>query len=200
MPDDDVLAATGLNEALDQPDDSELSATDLLDATGQTQVLPGDMAVESGTGTNIQRALPDDGSPLAGDAETMMASPDEGDGDFEFASTEALSDGIDLNFDDLEEALDADTDGDDILEQTMAENLAIELEENPTESFQPEDMSEELSNAPTMTEVGTKLDLARAYVDMGDPGGAKSILEEVMEEGDNTQRQQAQQLLESLPG
>jgi pilus assembly protein FimV len=51
-----------------------------------------------------------------------------------------------------------------------------------------------------MTEVGTKLDLARAYVDMGDPGGARSILEEVLDEGDESQRQQAQQLLDSLPG
>jgi pilus assembly protein FimV len=50
-----------------------------------------------------------------------------------------------------------------------------------------------------MTEVGTKLDLARAYVDMGDPSGARSILEEVVNEGDDGQRQQAQQLLESLP-
>ena len=37
-----------------------------------------------------------------------------------------------------------------------------------------------------MTEVGTKLDLARAYIDMGDPEGARSILEEVLDEGDRT--------------
>ena len=35
----------------------------------------------------------------------------------------------------------------------------------------------------TMSEVGTKLDLARAYMDMGDPDGARSILEEVLAEG-----------------
>ena len=34
-----------------------------------------------------------------------------------------------------------------------------------------------------MSEVGTKLDLARAYMDMGDPEGARSILEEVVQEG-----------------
>ena len=52
---------------------------------------------------------------------------------------------------------------------------------------------------PTMTEVGTKLDLARAYVDMGDPDGARSILNEVLEEGDPAQRQEARQLLEARP-
>jgi pilus assembly protein FimV len=50
----------------------------------------------------------------------------------------------------------------------------------------------------TMTEVGTKLDLARAYIDMGDPEGARSILTEVLEEAGDTQRQQAQQLLSDL--
>lgn len=50
----------------------------------------------------------------------------------------------------------------------------------------------------TMTEVGTKLDLARAYLDMGDPDGARSILNEVLEEGDPPQRQEARQLLDSL--
>ena len=51
---------------------------------------------------------------------------------------------------------------------------------------------------PTMTEVGTKLDLARAYIDMGDPDGARSILDEVLEEGDSGQRQEAQKLLDDL--
>ena len=52
----------------------------------------------------------------------------------------------------------------------------------------------------TMSEVGTKLDLARAYMDMGDPDGARNILEEVLHEGSSTQKQEAQRLMESLPG
>jgi pilus assembly protein FimV len=50
----------------------------------------------------------------------------------------------------------------------------------------------------TMSEVGTKLDLARAYMDMGDPDGARSILEEVLEEGTSNQKQEAQRLLDSI--
>jgi pilus assembly protein FimV len=34
---------------------------------------------------------------------------------------------------------------------------------------------------------------------MGDPAGARSILEEVLDEGDTSQRQQAKKLLDSLP-
>ena len=52
----------------------------------------------------------------------------------------------------------------------------------------------------TMSEVGTKLDLARAYMDMGDPEGARNILEEVVSEGSVAQKQEAQRLIESLPG
>ena len=51
----------------------------------------------------------------------------------------------------------------------------------------------------TMSEVGTKLDLARAYVDMGDPEGARSILEEVLKEGSADQKQEAERLIASLP-
>jgi len=47
-------------------------------------------------------------------------------------------------------------------------------------------------------EIGTKLDLAKAYVDMGDSDGARSILDEVLEEGDDTQKQQAEQLLQQM--
>ncbi len=51
----------------------------------------------------------------------------------------------------------------------------------------------------TMSEVGTKLDLARAYMDMGDPEGARSILDEVLQEGNPTQRNEAERLIASLP-
>ncbi len=50
----------------------------------------------------------------------------------------------------------------------------------------------------TMSEVGTKLDLARAYMDMGDPDGARSILDEVLSEGNPNQKQEAQRLMDSI--
>jgi len=55
------------------------------------------------------------------------------------------------------------------------------------------------AESTTMSEVGTKLDLARAYIDMGDPEGARSILEEVLKEGSATQRKEAERLLAGLP-
>ena len=46
--------------------------------------------------------------------------------------------------------------------------------------------------------VGTKLDLARAYLDMGDPDGARSMLEEVLGEGSDLQRDEAKELLQRI--
>ena len=63
----------------------------------------------------------------------------------------------------------------------------------------PVDAEEAFVAGDEMLEVGTKLDLARAYIDMGDPSGARSILEEVLEEGNDEQKQQAQHLIDSLP-
>jgi pilus assembly protein FimV len=62
------------------------------------------------------------------------------------------------------------------------------------------DMSLPELEPATMSEVGTKLDLARAYMDMGDPEGARSILAEVLSEGSVSQKQEARRLMDTLPG
>ena len=244
----EALAATGMHDALAATSEvpavdlSDVAAEDdgsdvgidasLLDATGQTQILPDDFAVETGTGTGIEQALQETG--LADDAETMLASlDDDADaGDFDFAKTEALpketfsgdladdatgilptaspgSTDMDLDLDDLTAALKLSGAGDtvnqvrdDATVEQPRPNVggAAEVDHEATAALAPGSMSDDLHDARTMTEVGTKLDLARAYVDMGDPGGARSILEEVLNEGDESQQQQARQLLETLPG
>ncbi|WP_148715850.1 FimV/HubP family polar landmark protein [Chitinolyticbacter meiyuanensis] len=46
--------------------------------------------------------------------------------------------------------------------------------------------------------VQTKIDLARAYIDMGDVEGAREILQEAMSEGSDSQQQEARGLLDNL--
>jgi pilus assembly protein FimV len=87
----------------------------------------------------------------------------------------------------------------DVIDLDFGDLMGDGGDDAPTEALSPDELSDDLHEARTMTEVGTKLDLARAYVDMGDPEGARSILEEVLEEGDDGQRQQAQKLIDSLP-
>jgi pilus assembly protein FimV len=47
-------------------------------------------------------------------------------------------------------------------------------------------------------ETATKLDLAKAYIDMGDNEGARSILDEVIAEGSDQQKQQARDLVAQM--
>ena len=107
---------------------------------------------------------------------------------------------LDLNLDEYSSALEGgDTveqpalSGEDDLDLDVGADVLADDEPTGTEEVSPVDPQ-------TMTEVGTKLDLARAYIDMGDPEGAKSILEEVLGEGDAGQRSEAQALIDALPG
>ena len=45
-------------------------------------------------------------------------------------------------------------------------------------------------------EISTKLDLARAYRDMGDTESARRMLEEILEEGSDAQKEEARALLD----
>ena len=47
-------------------------------------------------------------------------------------------------------------------------------------------------------EVATKLDLAKAYEEMGDFEGASELLQEVLKEGDAAQKERAQAILAKI--
>lgn len=70
-------------------------------------------------------------------------------------------------------------------------------ESNVVEFSQPGE-SDDLAEIDELDEAGVKLDLARAYLDMGDSEGARNLLDEVLEEGSNRQRQEAQDLLKQI--
>ncbi len=56
----------------------------------------------------------------------------------------------------------------------------------------------DLSSLDDVDEISTKLDLARAYLDMGDHEGTKGILEEVLTDGDDEQKSEASELMAKL--
>jgi pilus assembly protein FimV len=62
----------------------------------------------------------------------------------------------------------------------------------------PEDDIEDLMLPDDVDEVATKLDLAKAFIDMGDAEGARSSLEEVIAEGTTEQKALATGLLEKI--
>ena len=57
-----------------------------------------------------------------------------------------------------------------------------------------EQVGANMGSADQWDEAATKLDLAKAYIDMGDAEGARSILEEVALEGNEDQQRQAADL------
>lgn len=194
----DVLGAS----TDDEPDDS--ADEDLLTATGVTQVLHEDSFDLDATGKSAM---------LADDQATMLAPGLGDDIDPTQTSTEVLEqpvgnfdpeppasdDDLDLNLDDFSSALQ----GGDTVEQPLSSGFSgvdLDIGSNPASADDPT-ATEQLGplDPQTMTEVGTKLDLARAYIDMGDPEGAKSILEEVLNEGDSGQKSEAQALIDALP-
>lgn len=59
-------------------------------------------------------------------------------------------------------------------------------------------VAEEPGSDSLWQEVSTKLDLAKAYVEMGDKEGAREILQEVMQEGDDKQQADAKALLAGI--
>ena len=61
-------------------------------------------------------------------------------------------------------------------------------------------MAEDSELLDDVDEIGTKLDLARAYIDMGDKEAARSMLDEVKQEGDQAQKEEADELLAQLGG
>jgi pilus assembly protein FimV len=236
---------TGINEVSGIDADTTKVANDvdidrrLLDATGMTQVLSSDDAVD--TDPEASEVIGhDDATMLApgygggtaaasgDDDKTMFADLDGDDDEFDYARTESFSTdeiapalsadetgelpalgstNVELDLDDLTAALEVSQIGDSFLEVPDDDTVeqkrpGAETDDGETVeslALNPQASSDALYEARTMTEVGTKLDLARAYVDMGDPAGARSILEEVLDEGSEGQRQQAQHLLDSLP-
>ena len=102
----------------------------------------------------------------------------------------------DYNFDSLDAG-----EGEESLQLTADEEITkLDLPELDIASDEP---AMDMTTPPTddgfdVDEVNTKLDLARAYVDMGDAEGARDILNEVLEEGNDGQKGEAQEMLNGI--
>ena len=95
--------------------------------------------------------------------------------------SESSEDDISLDFDgtvEIPKSVDLDEDDDDDDEHTVFVPRASQPDEQSADD-----------------EIATKLDLAKAYVELGDKDSAKVILDEVMADGNDEQRKQAEDLL-----
>jgi len=70
--------------------------------------------------------------------------------------------------------------------------------QNAEQELSLDGLDDDLDFLSGTDESETKLDLARAYIDMDDKDGAREILSEVLEEGSDEQRKEATKLMDSL--
>ncbi len=108
---------------------------------------------------------------------------------------------LDFDMGDIEAEVAIEESATDV-ESTQELDVSGELDETLSTGLDTE-LDDELGDLDAdafgdVDEIGTKLDLAKAYVDMGDGDGAKSILDEVLEEGDDEQKKQAEDLLAQI--
>jgi len=85
---------------------------------------------------------------------------------------------------------------DEVVESAPEETGELELDVD--EMLDEADTSADDDAMLGMDEVATKLDLAKAYIDMGDPDGARAILDEVLTEGSDAQQSEAKGLIDQL--
>ncbi len=76
--------------------------------------------------------------------------------------------------------------------------LDMDFEQTMAMAAEPDNSDGGVNIPADADEADTKLNLARAYIELGDTDGAATILREVMEQGDAAQQTEAETLLQGL--
>ncbi|WP_283183837.1 FimV/HubP family polar landmark protein [Pseudomonas svalbardensis] len=164
---------------------------------------------------DLDMDLGGDASPATLAEDDFLLSLDEGVKDLDLPVAEAPT-VPEVALDDLELPADFDLSLADEMDAPDAPDaFAAELNDVNAEldrlsqslgepSFTAEDAMASAADEPEFDflsgtdEVATKLDLAQAYIDMGDADGARDILNEVVTEGDAGQKSEAKEMLSRL--
>ncbi len=150
-------------------------------------------------------------SPAMLAEDDFLLDLDEGVKDFPVAETPAVPE---VALDDLELPADFDLSlADELDELGTPDAFAAELdvvnaeleslsssigEPTFTEADAALDSDDDFDFLSGTDEAATKLDLAQAYIDMGDSDGARDILNEVVSEGSAEQKSEAEEMLSRL--
>lgn len=118
--------------------------------------------------------------------------------EFDLSDTDALEDTQEDEADEEEFSLDIDASELDLSETSESAEAEQSDEEEIDLTADLTEAADELGDLDDVDEVATKLDLARAYLDMGDSEGTRSILDEVIAEGNDAQKKAAEELLNQL--
>ncbi len=220
-----VSSDTVINEALnDEYIEQKLSEDSDLDMNFD-EVLPLEDGVETGSDFDSFEAEEDDEeldlSSLDKELDALTAGVD--DVETIDASVDApLMDEPVTDFDDFDDDLEKDEANaetvksdhvsdkpvEDMGEDTMFDQAIQEVPQAGSGDVEfelpevdPDDVDDDdLDFLSDSDETATKLDLARAYIDMGDQEGARDIIKEVLGEGNDQQKSEAEGLLARIDG
>lgn len=211
---DDAELSLELDSAL-EIDGDELEVGDLegleLD-TGDDLDLGGDELPELDTEDALTLEVDDElpsldevqdltDQELAEDAELASLDTDLEDMDMDLSepdSLEASDDTVEISLSEGDELptleeFEVSSDSEEVAEAPGLGDLP-ELSDDDSEL----DLETDLDFLSGTDESETKLDLARAYIDMDDKDGAREILQEVLEEGSDAQKQEANNLMDGM--
>ncbi len=170
-----------LESGSDAPDGATLAADVSEEIDNADLDFDLDFDLDDADGSN--RVAAEDQSDLA------LDQPDLGDDKRKVTRSESGAAAVEKALDDLDFDLDlSDGDADEVDNAELARMLDYALDDD----------ADDLSEMVDGDEIATKLDLARAYVDMGDVDGARDILTEVLDSGTEIQVREANELLRDL--
>lgn len=178
----------------------ELAPGNPLFSGQDAQAMAPDEELEEDTSFVFDAPLADPFDPTPTPAPAPVAAPPETDFAFDFEPAQpstpvapvaqavpASTDDDGFDFDDLP-PLDFQSEIDAAARDTAERTgLAGDVAEKADDDFFVGDDA-----------VDTKLDLARTYLDMGDPEGARAMLDEVLNEGSQVQKDEARRLLDGI--
>lgn len=184
-----IEAVASEEVAADESDDIELALD--LDQEDEEQDTGDDLGMDLDADAAEETLSLDLADDVVEDAVDTFESAESEAGEIEFDGLE-IEDDSDLpdedhdvlDFSEAEEELDL---SDALVDAEAADSNDATADEG-----------EELLIAEDADQMATKLDLARAYIDMGDADGAKVILEEVAASGSGEQQQEASELLSRI--
>ena len=157
-----------LDDDLELDDDFDLDDELELDDNLESDV---DLGEDLGEDVEVSESLSLDDDALELSLEDSDSDPDEALAAEAALDTDDDNDAFEIDLSDLD--LDLDLEGEDI---DLDDEYELDLEED----------------------IETKLDLARAYIDMGDKEGARGVLQEVSREGNESEIAKAKELFESI--
>jgi pilus assembly protein FimV len=153
---------------------------------------------------DLTKSMEESMAELEIDDDELELGDDDGELDLSLADT---TNSLDLELGgagDLDEdvpSLDFDIDDLDIEDLDQADTVAMDLSSTTSPASEETvimPVDESVERQSEADEIDTKLNLAKAYIELGDNDGARSILDEVARDGSDAQQTEAQRLIDQL--